>query len=106
MRECVAKQVIELESENAVGNVLLANIYAASGNKHLCEYVEWQRKERGVKRQVGCTRIEVDNKVHTFVVDDQDHPQMLEIYAELKSLSGLMHDALGMCHILQLCYMM
>jgi pentatricopeptide repeat protein len=46
MGECVAKQVIELES---AGCVLLANIYAASGNRHLCEDVEWQRKERGEK---------------------------------------------------------
>ncbi|CAK9215822.1 unnamed protein product [Sphagnum troendelagicum] len=49
MGECVAKQVIELESENAAGYVLLANIYAASGNRHLCEDVEWHRKERGEK---------------------------------------------------------
>jgi pentatricopeptide repeat protein len=93
MGERIAKQVIELESENAAGYVLPANIYAASGNRHLCEDVEWQRKERGVKRQPGRTWIEVDNKVHTFVVDDQDHPQMVEIRAELKRLSGLMHDA-------------
>ncbi len=86
--------------------MLLANIYAASGNRHLCEDVEQQRKERGVKRQPGHTWIEVDNKVHTSVVDDQDHPPMVKICAELKSLSRLMHDALGMCHILQLGYMM
>ncbi len=28
----------------------------------------------------------------TFVVEDQDHPQMVEIHAELKRLSGLMND--------------
>ncbi|CAK9210163.1 unnamed protein product [Sphagnum jensenii] len=93
MGERVAKQFIELDSENAAGYVLLANIYPASGNKHLCEDVEPQRKERDVKRQPGRTWIEVDSKVHTFVVDDQDHPQMVEIHAELKRLSGLMHDA-------------
>ncbi len=46
-----------------------------------------------MKRQPGCTWTEVDNKVHTFLVDDQNHPQMIEIRAELKRLSGLMHDA-------------
>jgi len=93
MGERVAKQFIELESENAAGYVLAANIYPTSGNKHLCEDVELQRKERDVKRQPGRTWIEVDNKVHTFVVDDQDHPQMVEIHAELKRLSALVHDA-------------
>jgi hypothetical protein len=34
----------------------------------------------------------VNNQVHTFVVDDQDHPQMIEIHAELKRLSWLMRD--------------
>ncbi|CAM6062806.1 unnamed protein product [Sphagnum tenellum] len=93
MGERVAKQFIELESENAAGYVLAANIYPASGNKHLCEDVELQRKERDAKRQPGRTWIEVDNKVHTFVVDDQDHPQMVEIHAELKRLSTVVHDA-------------
>jgi hypothetical protein len=45
-----------------------------------------------VKKQLGCTWIEVNNEVQTFVVDDQG-PQMIEICAELKRLSGLMHDA-------------
>jgi hypothetical protein len=34
----------------------------------------------------------VNNEVHTFVVDDQDHPQMIEIHREPQTLSGLMHD--------------
>jgi hypothetical protein len=51
------------------------------------------RERKEVKRQPGCTWTEVDNKVHKFLVDDQDHPQMVEIRAELKRLSGLMHDA-------------
>jgi pentatricopeptide repeat protein len=33
MAECVAKQVIELDPENAAGYVLLSNIYAAAGNR-------------------------------------------------------------------------
>jgi hypothetical protein len=31
--------------------VLLSSIYAAAGNRHLYENVEWQRKEKGVKKQ-------------------------------------------------------
>jgi len=34
----------------------------------------------------------VNNEVYAFV-DDQDHPQMIEIHAELQRLSGLLHDA-------------
>ncbi len=35
----------------------------------------------------------MNNEVHTFVVEDQDHPQMIEIHAELQRLSGLMYDS-------------
>ncbi|KAH9540911.1 hypothetical protein CY35_14G031200 [Sphagnum magellanicum] len=93
MAERVAKQILEMEPDNAAGYVLLSNIYAAAGNRHLCENVERQRMEKGVKKQPGRTWIEVNNEVHTFVVEDRDHPQMIEIHGELQRLSGLMHDA-------------
>jgi len=51
MTECVAKRVLELEPENVVGYVLLANIYVSAGNMHLCEDVEQQRKENIRRRQ-------------------------------------------------------
>ncbi len=46
--------------------------------RHVYKNVERQRKERGVKKQPGCMWIEVNNEVCTLVVDDQDHPQMIE----------------------------
>jgi pentatricopeptide repeat protein len=90
MAESFAKPILELEPEKCC-HVLLSNIYAAGGNRHLHENVEQQTKERGVKKETGCTWIEVNNKVPTFVVDDQDHHQMIEIHAELQRL--FMHDA-------------
>ncbi len=35
----------------------------------------------------------MNDVVHTFVVDDQIHPHVIKIRAELKRLSTLMHDA-------------
>jgi hypothetical protein len=35
-----------MEPDNATGYVLLSNTYAAAGNSHLHENVEWQRKEK------------------------------------------------------------
>ncbi len=34
----------------------------------------------------------MNNKVHTFVLDNEDHPQITEITAEQKRFSGLMHN--------------
>jgi hypothetical protein len=36
-----------------------------------------------LRKHLGRTCIEVNNEVHTFVVDDWDHPQMTKIHAEL-----------------------
>ncbi|CAM6044374.1 unnamed protein product, partial [Sphagnum compactum] len=57
MAERSAKQILELEPENAVAYVLLSNIYAAAGSRHLCDHVERQRKEKCVKKQPGHTWI-------------------------------------------------
>ncbi len=51
------------------------------------------RERNEVKKQVGHTWIEVNNEVHTFVVNNKKHPQIVEIQAELKLVSRLMHDA-------------
>jgi hypothetical protein len=82
-----------LDSENAACYVLLTNIYAAAGNGHLRTNVEQQWKARGVRKQPGHTWIEVNNEVHMFVVDNQDHLQMIEICAKLQRLSVVMCDA-------------
>ncbi|CAK9230585.1 unnamed protein product [Sphagnum troendelagicum] len=86
MGEHIAKQALEADPGNAAGYVLLSNIYAAAGKWDLRANIQQQRKERGMKKNLGRTWIEVNNKVHTFVVDDQDHPCMLEIHAELERL--------------------
>ncbi len=99
MGECIARRVLESDPGNSAGYVLLLNIYAAAGNWDLSATVQKLRLERGVRRQQGRTWIEVNNEVHTFVVDDQEHPQINEIHAELKRLSVQMKDAGYVPHI-------
>lgn len=81
-----------MELENAVGYVLLSNcIYAEL--LAICKFeqnVQWQRRERGEKKQQGPTQIGMNNMA--FVVDNQDHPQMIEICSQLMRLLGLIHD--------------
>jgi hypothetical protein len=48
----------------------------------------------------------VNNEMHTFVVDNQDHPQMIEIHAELQRLSGPLHDVGHVCKRLNLLWLM
>jgi len=65
--ERIAKQLIELDPNMAVGYVMLSNIYAAAGKWDLSENIQKQRKERCLRKQPGCTWIEVNNEVlHTL----------------------------------------
>lgn len=41
----------------------------------------------------GCSWIEVDKQVHTFLAEDMSHPQTQEIYALLEILSCQMKTA-------------
>jgi pentatricopeptide repeat protein len=96
MAERISKRILEMELDNAAGCVVLSNIYDAAGNRHLRENVELQRMARGVKRQPGPIWIEANNEVHTFVADNQDHPLIIEIHAELQNCQGLCMMQ-GMC---------
>ncbi|KAH9536424.1 hypothetical protein CY35_17G107900 [Sphagnum magellanicum] len=40
MVECVARRILEMEPDNAADYGLASNIYAAGGNRHLCENVK------------------------------------------------------------------
>lgn len=61
----------------------------AASNRQV-QNVQWQRRERGEKKQQGPTRIGMNNMA--FVVDNQDHPQMIVICSQLMRLLGLIHD--------------
>ncbi|KAJ7519277.1 hypothetical protein O6H91_20G031400 [Diphasiastrum complanatum] len=90
MGERAAKHLLDLEPENSSGYVLLSNLYATSGKWDSSTKVQHMRKKRSVRKEPGCTWIEVNNQLHTFVVNDKDHPQISRIKAELKTLSEKM----------------
>ncbi|CAK9858669.1 unnamed protein product [Sphagnum jensenii] len=57
------------------GYVLLSSIYSAADSRNLCENVEQQRKQRGVKKLLGHSQIEVSHEVRTMnAVDNEYHP--------------------------------
>ncbi|CAM6016852.1 unnamed protein product [Sphagnum balticum] len=89
----VAKRAVELDSTKAGSYVLLSNIYAAAGKWDLSRSIQRQRLSRGVRKEPGRSWIEVNGKVHSFLVDDLNHPQRAQIRAELRRLFPLMKEA-------------
>ncbi|RVX20503.1 Pentatricopeptide repeat-containing protein, chloroplastic [Vitis vinifera] len=51
------------------------------------EEVRMRMKASGLKKNPGCSWIEVGNKVHTFMARDKSHPQSYEIYSKLSQIT-------------------
>eukprot|EP01018_Ginkgo_biloba_P034142 Gb_28028 [translate_table: standard] len=91
--EQVAVRIIDLDPKNAGRYVQLSNIYAAAGRWDDVAKVRTMMKGKGLKKTPGCSMIEINNKVHAFLIGDRSHPQSDKIYAMLESLTGLMEEA-------------
>jgi pentatricopeptide repeat protein len=91
--KCAAERLFDLEPFNPSNYVLLSNIYAAAGRWDEVSNVRKTMKEKGLSKTPGCSWIEVENKVHTFIVGDRSHPQTERIYGMLDNLTGQMKEA-------------
>jgi pentatricopeptide repeat protein len=80
MGEHIAKQLVKSDPRNVASYVILSNIYVVVG--------KWDLSANFSTTKIGHTWIEMNNEIHTLIVDDQDHPQMVEIHVELKRLLG------------------
>eukprot|EP01018_Ginkgo_biloba_P015859 Gb_38232 [translate_table: standard] len=88
-----AEFVLKLEPEDHATYVLLSNMYAAYGRWDDVANVRKMMKNKGVKKEPGCSWIEVKNRVHTFIIGDRLHPRSEEIYATLATLTMQMKEA-------------
>ncbi|KAL5997605.1 hypothetical protein ACLOJK_008535 [Asimina triloba] len=91
--EKALQRLIYLEPEDAGNYVILSNIYAKAGKWDGVAKVRKLMTEKGLKKTIACSWIEVKNKVHAFLAGDVSHPQSDSIYAELERLGGLMMEA-------------
>ncbi|ONK68240.1 uncharacterized protein A4U43_C05F9150 [Asparagus officinalis] len=89
-----AESLLELEPENPASYVLLSSMYAARQNWDEVAKLRKRMREKGVRKEPGCSWIKYKNKVHIFSADDQTHPDSDKIYAELERLSDKM-EGLG-----------
>ncbi|XVE61018.1 hypothetical protein DITRI_Ditri06bG0006600 [Diplodiscus trichospermus] len=89
----VAKKILDAEPENASTYLLLSNIYASRGKWRDAAKVRLKMKDKGLKKQPGCSWIEIENKVHVFVVGAKSHSHANLIYPLLHELHAKMRKA-------------
>ncbi|KAJ6392245.1 hypothetical protein OIU77_026075 [Salix suchowensis] len=74
------------ESSLSAGNALITMYARCAGQWNDMAKVRKLMRDRGVKKEPGCSWIEVENKVHSFLVGDSNHPEMRQIYNYLEQL--------------------
>lgn len=85
--EIAMRKIVELESRNHGAYVQLSNIYAGSRNWKGVSSVRELMQSRRVRKQPGCSVIEVTGEIHEFFVGDRSHPRYREIEAMLGEMS-------------------
>jgi pentatricopeptide repeat protein len=85
-----ARNLIQAEPDNAGTYTLLSNIYASAGKWKEAAEIRSEMNNRGLKKQPGCSWIEVANKVHVFVARDKSHSESDLIYGLLQNIHYMM----------------
>ncbi|CAL9203449.1 pentatricopeptide repeat-containing protein At4g02750-like [Musa acuminata AAA Group] len=91
--EVAAKRVLDARPPDGGMHALISNMYAAKGMWKSAESVRMLMKDRGLKKQTGCSWIEVKGKMCSFVSNDKSDPFIEKICQELDNLAFIMEGA-------------
>ncbi|KAJ8761619.1 hypothetical protein K2173_004395 [Erythroxylum novogranatense] len=82
----VAERLIAVEPENPGHYVMLSNICALAGRMDRVEVIRNTMIRKRLKKQVGYSTIEIDQKTYLFSTGDKCHPETSKIYQYLDEL--------------------
>ncbi|XP_027065694.2 putative pentatricopeptide repeat-containing protein At3g23330 isoform X1 [Coffea arabica] len=86
MGEKAAQKLFEIDPDEDSSYIWLSNIYAAKGRWNDVSRIRALMSSRGVKKEPGCSWVEVDAKTHVFLSQDASHPRLTDIYQKLEDL--------------------
>ncbi|XP_039138049.1 pentatricopeptide repeat-containing protein At2g13600-like [Dioscorea cayenensis subsp. rotundata] len=86
LAEISIKHLLELDLKDSGSYVQLAKLYSDSGKLEDTAEVRRFMKERRIRKNPGCSWIEVKDRIHVFTADDAKHPQINEIQQLLDEL--------------------
>ncbi|CAO2181105.1 unnamed protein product [Urochloa humidicola] len=94
--ELVAKRLLELDPENSMVYILFSNMYAKSNRWEDVRRLRQAIMDKGIKKEPGCSLIEMNGMIHEFVAGDWSHPMSNEIYSKLANIIADLKNA-GYC---------
>lgn len=86
------KRLLELTLDDASSFILVANFYSSCGMFEESARIRVIMNERKMKKETGCSWIDINNMVHRFVAGDKDHEHSQEIYMKLDTLIHEMRE--------------
>ncbi|KAL8500630.1 hypothetical protein ACS0TY_020275 [Phlomoides rotata] len=88
--ERVAEHVLKLNINDPGYHILASNVYAALGRWDEVRKIRTSLKAKGLKKDPGCSWLEIQNRVYYFGAGDRFFKQHKEVIGLLGVLSGLM----------------
>ncbi|XP_071689992.1 pentatricopeptide repeat-containing protein At3g03580 isoform X2 [Rutidosis leptorrhynchoides] len=89
--ERASKSIIELNSDNAGYYVLVSNVYASLGKWDEVRKVRKSIKTRGLKKDAGCSWLDINRKIYAFSSGNKSFEQ----YEEVKKLLEVLGDLIA-----------
>ncbi|KAG2586682.1 hypothetical protein PVAP13_5NG065962 [Panicum virgatum] len=84
--ESVAERLLALDPENSTAYILLSNMYAKANRWEDVRQLRQAIMEKGIKKEPGCSLIQMNGMIREFVAGDRSHPMSNEIYSKLENI--------------------
>lgn len=85
--ERIANILMDLFPHDSGSYVALSNMFASLGNWEGVAEVRLKMKEMDIRKDPGCSWLELDGEIHEFLVEDDSHPRAKEIHSMLEEIS-------------------
>ncbi|KAJ7950357.1 Pentatricopeptide repeat-containing protein family [Quillaja saponaria] len=82
-----AEVLMDLAPNDSGSYVALSNMYASVGDWNSVAEVRLMMKDLDIRKDPGCSWIEIDGVINEFLVEDDSHPRAREIHLMLEEIS-------------------
>nr|XP_043622102.1 pentatricopeptide repeat-containing protein At3g24000, mitochondrial-like [Erigeron canadensis] len=87
-----AEKLFQIEPEVDSNYIMLSNIFAAKGMWDDVAQVRASMSRQGIKKEPGCSWVDVDGQTHVFLSQDTSHIRIHEIHQKLEELEKKLHS--------------
>lgn len=88
--EIAGERILDIEPSNSGVYIILAEMYLANGRRKDAERMWVRMKNEGVKKQPGCSWIELNGSSYIFLAGDRTNPQFSRVLRILELMYGEM----------------